>query len=70
MSVKCRDVAWLVKGRERGGTYVLETAALVVLQEAVLAAKVTLAEAAVADNALGGFPALLGGATESLAGHC
>jgi hypothetical protein len=41
----------------------------VVLQQAVLAAEVAVAEAAVADDALGGLAALLCVAADSLASH-
>ena len=52
-----------------GLTYVFQTAALVVLQQAVLATKVTSAEAAVTEDALNSFSAILGAATDLLAGH-
>lgn len=54
----------------RGGrAYVFETGALVVLEEAVLAAEVAVAEAAVADNALGRVTALLEVAADLLLRH-
>lgn len=40
-----------------------------VLQQAVLAAEMALAEAAVADDALRGLSALLGGASDALGSH-
>lgn len=40
-----------------------------VLEQAVLAAEVAIAEAAVADDALGGLLALLGGAADALGRH-
>lgn len=49
--------------------YVFEACALVVFQETVTAAEVALAEAAVANDALGGFLALLGTAADLLSGH-
>ena len=48
---------------------VLEPLALVVLEQAVLAAVVARAEAAVADDALGGVLALLERAADLLGGH-
>lgn len=48
---------------------VLEPLALVVLEQAVLPAEVARAEAAVADDALGGVLALLEGAPDLLGGH-
>ncbi len=58
--------------RGRGGeesTHVFKAAALVVLQEAVLAAEMAIAETAVADDALGSLLALLCAAANLLAGH-
>ncbi|KYK60329.1 hypothetical protein DCS_01466 [Drechmeria coniospora] len=62
--------AW-VPGRRGGGrvTCVLETAAPVVLQQAVIAAVLTLAKAAIADDALGRLLAVLGVAANLLWGH-
>lgn len=54
---------------EREGTYVFETLALVVLEQAVIAAEVAVAEAAVADDALGGAGAALGRAPDLLGRH-
>jgi hypothetical protein len=51
-------------------TYVLEAAALVVLQKAVLATEVTVAEAAVTKDALDGLAAVLGTAADLLGDHC
>lgn len=48
---------------------VFEAAALVILQQTVLAAEVALAEAAVANNELGSFAALGGVATDLLSSH-
>ena len=48
---------------------VFQAGALVILQQAVLAAEVALTEAAVADNSLRRLAALLGGATDSLGSH-
>ena len=48
---------------------VLETGALVVLEKTMLAAKVTLAEGTVADDALSRLPALGSGAADSLGRH-
>jgi hypothetical protein len=48
---------------------VFQARALVVFEQTVLAAKVAVAEAAVSDDALGGFPALLGVAANSLGSH-
>jgi hypothetical protein len=48
---------------------VFETAALVILQQTVLAAEVALAEAAVTNNELGSLAALGGVATDLLSSH-
>lgn len=53
----------------REQTYVFETTALVVFQETMAAAEVAFAEAAVTDNALSGFLALLGTAADLLSRH-
>lgn len=53
-----------------GGTHVFEALALVVLQQAVLAAEVALAEAAVSDDALRRGGALLEVAAVPLGRHC
>jgi hypothetical protein len=50
-------------------TYVFKTAALVVLQETVLATEMAIAETAISNNALGGFLAVLGTAANLLARH-
>lgn len=52
-----------------GLTYILQTAALVVLQQAMLATEVTTAETTVAKDALNRLSAVLGAATDLLAGH-
>jgi len=48
---------------------VFQAAALVILEQAVAAAEMALAEAAVPDDALGGLLALLGGAADLLGRH-
>lgn len=48
---------------------VFQTAALVVLQQTVLAAEVAVAKGAVTHDALSGLSAVLGGATELLSRH-
>lgn len=53
-----------------GNTYVLEAAALVVLQQPMLAAEVSVAEAAVPDDALCLVPAVLEAAPDLLGRHC
>lgn len=53
----------------KGNAYVFEACALVVFQKTVAAAEVSFAEAAVTDDALGGFLAVLGTAADLLSGH-
>lgn len=50
-------------------THVFKTAALVVLQETVLATEMAIAETAVADDALGSLLAVVCAAANLLAGH-
>ena len=55
--------------RRRGVTYVFQAIALVVLEQPVLATVVPVAEAAVADDALGALPAVFVGAADLLGRH-
>ena len=55
--------------RSRGVTYVFQAIALVVLEESVLATVVPVAEAAVADDALGALLAVLVVAPDLLGWH-
>lgn len=57
------------RGRKGGVTYVFQAVTLVVLEQAVLATVVAVAEAAVADDALGALLAVLVRATYLLGGH-
>ena len=55
--------------RTQGITYVFQAIALVILQQAVLATVVPVAEPAVADDPLGSFPAVFVGAADLLGWH-
>jgi hypothetical protein len=60
---------WLSSPGTRGTTYVFQAIALVVLQQAVLATVVPVAEPAVADDSLGSLLAIFVGTADLLGRH-